>query len=420
MLVAIDPVQEAALGTMVLKLGDEAFSVPQTAIPGVAEIAVVRSLAPIEGEWRRFETTAVGHVFQTFLFVSTWLTTVGRARAVAPLIVIGRDGDGRTLFVLPFGVTRRWGGRELAWLGAEHADYHAGLFDAGFLERCAVGRIDFARAITTLLAAEADVCNFTRQPATIAGLANPFVAFSPVRHCDSSHETRLGTSWDDYYRTKRNSSSRRHDRGKLKHMEELGEVRFIDAASGPDIERAMATLFKEKERSLGQIGAGGFFTSDAVKQFYGQLARVPFPAGPCHVAAVEFRGEIVAVNWGLVRGNRYYYVMHAFAAESPAARFSPGRLLMYQLMQWCVGQGIDVFDFTIGDEDFKEQWCEATLPLTDSVAALSARGAPAALALRSAKAAKRVIKTSPALRGVAEEVRRRVHFVRSRPLPSAP
>jgi CelD/BcsL family acetyltransferase involved in cellulose biosynthesis len=93
---------------------------------------------------------------------------------------------------------------------------------------------------------------------------------------------------------------------------------------------------------------------------------------------------------------------------------------MYQLMQWCIARGIDVFDFTIGDEDFKEQWCEATLPLLDSVAALNPGGAPLALALRSGKAAKRVIKTSPTLRGVAEEVRRRLPFNRHRPLSSAP
>jgi CelD/BcsL family acetyltransferase involved in cellulose biosynthesis len=407
--------------TLIQAYGAEAATAEAVGpIPGTGETVIVRSLAAIECEWRRFEATAVGHVFQTYAVVSTWLATVGRARGVAPLIIVGRDDAGRTLFILPFGIKPRFGGRQVEWLGEEHADYHAGLFEARFLERCAAHPTEFTAAITALLAGVGDVCDFCCQPATIAGFANPFAAHATLQHCDSSHETHLGSSWDSYYRAKRNSSSRRHDRGKLRHLEEMGGVTFIDAVSQPDVERAMSVLSKEKERSLGERGAGGFFASEAVKRFYRDLAAKPYPQGPCHVAALEFRGEIIAVNWGLVRGNRYYYVMHAFAAQSPAARFSPGRLLMYQLMQWCIARGIDIFDFTIGDEDFKAQWCEVTLPLLDSVVALNAGGAPLALALRSGKAAKRVIKANPALRGVAEEVRRRLSFNRNRPLPSTP
>jgi CelD/BcsL family acetyltransferase involved in cellulose biosynthesis len=382
---------------------------------GAPTIDLVRSLDAVEGEWRAFEQRALGHVFQTYNFAATWLATVGREREVAPLIVVGRDAQAKLQFLLPLGVKRTFGQRRLEWLGEEHADYHAGLFDPAFLAAGSRSASDLVHAVARLLAGEADVWNFRRQPATIAGHANPFAAYRPLRNPDSSHETHLGADWETYYRAKRNSSSRRHDRGKLKHLEAMGEVRFIDAVCGPEIDRVMAALFHEKERSLTELGAGGFFASDAVKRFYFELARAPYPNGPCHVSAIEFRGEIVAVNWGLVRGNRYYYVMHAFAARSAAARFSPGRLLMYHLMQWCIARGIDVFDFTIGDEDFKEQWCESTLPLCDSVAALTLRGTPLALALRSGKAAKRIIKTTPALRGVAEELRHRLGTVRSRP-----
>jgi CelD/BcsL family acetyltransferase involved in cellulose biosynthesis len=385
------------------------------AIPGVAEVAIFRIFAPIEAEWRSFEATAAGHVFQTFAFVSAWAGTVGRERGVEPLIVVGRDASGQTLFILPFGVSRRLGSRQLEWLGGEHADYKCGLYDVAFLGR--TSRSIFAAAVVAMLKDEADLCNFSRQPAFIDGLANPFASFSALKHCDSSHETRLAASWDDYYRAKRNSSSRRHDRSKFKRLEELGEARVKTELTPAEIQRAMAVLFAEKERSLGERGAGGFFSSKAVQEFYGGLARLPHPSGPCHVAALEVAGEIVAVNWGLVRGNRYYYVMHAFSADGPAAKSSPGRLLMYGLMQWCIERGIDIFDFTIGDEGFKEQWCESTLPLTDSVASLNGRGAAVALAVRTGKAAKRFIKKRPALRGVAEEIRRRLPPPRPRPAP---
>ncbi len=410
---------EAALTTMLSNDTQAAPSMPrspsQFLIPGVTHTTIVRALPSIELEWRLFEKTAAGHVFQTYAFVSTWLATVGAERGAEPVIVVGRDAARRLLFILPFALSRRFGRRQLTWLGAEHADYHSGLYDRGFLAR--MGRSAFATRIAALLKDEADLCNFARQPATIDGLPNPFATFSPLRHCDSSHETQLAATWDEYYRAKRNSSSRRHDRGKLKKLEELGDVRVNTNLSPAEIERAMAVLFAEKERSLAEIGAGGFFDSEGVKEFYAQLARRQYPQGPCHVATLEVGGEIVAVNWGLVRGSRYYYVMHAFAAHAPAAKYSPGRQLMYGLMQWGIEHGIETFDFTIGDEGFKDQWCETTHALTDSVASLNATGAPVAFALRSAKAAKRFVKTRPALRNVAEEIRRRLPLGRARPAP---
>ena len=48
-----------------------------TAVSRIAEISVVTDPRAIEDEWRRFETSAIGHVFQTFDFVRPWLQKIG-------------------------------------------------------------------------------------------------------------------------------------------------------------------------------------------------------------------------------------------------------------------------------------------------------------------------------------------------------
>jgi len=374
----------------------------------IAELDLVRAIQPIEAAWRAFEPDALGHVFQTVEFVRGWLDTVGAERGIQPLFVVGRDRHGRMLCILPFGVRRIVGGRRIEWLGGEHADYHCGLFDRDFLRRLAAAperAAKFVASVVDILGGEADVLHFHRQPAVIDDVSNPFARYRPLRHATSSHETLLGPCWNSYYRAKRNSSSRRHDRAKLRNLEAIGPVRFIDVTGAEDADRVMAALFEQKTQTLSEHGAAGFFASDAVKAFYTALARQPYPNGVSHVAALECNGEIVATNWGLVRGNRYYYVMHSFT-DGAAARFSPGRHLMLHLMEWCTGHGVEVFDFTIGDEAFKDQWCESNAPLYDSVAALSLFGLPGALVLRSGKPIKRMVKASPVMHAVAQRVRR--------------
>ena len=384
--------------------------------PDVAELTVTGAIAPIEGVWRTFERTAAGHVFQSVDFVAPWVDTIGAERGVDPRIVIGRATDGDILFILPLGVRRSYGRRRLEWLGGAHADYHCGLYDPRFLAGLAAApeRADaFPETIVRLFEGEADVVHFSRQPPELAGWPNPFARHKASRHPVSSHETRLGTGWETYYRGKRNSAARRKDRTKLRNLEALGPVRLIDAASPEDVTRVMEALFAQKERGLTERGVVGFFDSPAVRAFYSAVALRPYPHGPAHVAALECGGEIVATNWGLVRADRYYYVMHSFA-DVDAARFSPGRQLMYHLMQWCIARGIGTFDFTIGDEDFKSHWCEDSYPLYDSVVALGGRGVPLSWALRSGTAAKRAVKASRIMRPTAERVRRYLSVARRR------
>ncbi len=140
----------------------------------VARLDMVRAIDMIEADWRAFEGDAAGHVFQTADFVRCWLETVGTERAVAPLFVVGRSRSGRILCVLPFGVRRTFGVRRIEWLGAEHADYHCGLFDRDFLRRLAeapASAANFVTEVIGMLEREAAVLHLHRQPATIDGHA---------------------------------------------------------------------------------------------------------------------------------------------------------------------------------------------------------------------------------------------------------
>jgi len=375
-----------------------------------ARMAIVSDPRSIEADWRRFEATAAGHVFQTFDVMEPWLRHVGAARSVSPKIVIGRGEGGGVLFLLPFGIRHCVGARVLQWLGDDNADYHAGLFAPHFLASLAGdpsnGRA-FVESIISQFRSEADAVYFRRQPASIADYPNPFAAWHAFPHLVGSHRTRLAGSWEAYYRSKRNSGSRRHDRLKWEKMEGLGPVAVIDAVKPAEIRRILKALFLQKQQSLAARGVPNVFASQAVRDFYKAVALKPYPHGPSHVSAIECNGEIVAANWGLVHGNRYYYVLTSYAA-GPVARLSPGRALMHHLMRWSIDRGIEEFDFTIGDEDFKEHWCEETESLYDSCALLSARGLPFWLTLHAERRAKGVVKASPRLTRLANYVRSRL------------
>jgi len=67
-------------------------------------LSLYDDLAAVATEWRAFEQNAHGTVFQTFEWVSTWHRHIGARKGTVPAIVVGRDGNGETLFVIPLAV----------------------------------------------------------------------------------------------------------------------------------------------------------------------------------------------------------------------------------------------------------------------------------------------------------------------------
>jgi CelD/BcsL family acetyltransferase involved in cellulose biosynthesis len=76
-----------------------------------------------------------------------------------------------------------------------------------------------------------------------------------------------------------------------------------------------------------------------------------------------------------------------------------------ELIKQAIEQGVTVFDFTIGDEPYKLEWCNVSIKLYDHLASALPIGWPAAVALRGALWAKRRIKGDPRLWALAQKVR---------------
>lgn len=370
-------------------------------------VEVAGSPEEIESTWRDFERDAVAHVFQTFAWMQSWCRTVGAATGIVPRILTGRDSAGRTLFILPMGIRRAFGARVAGWLGGRQADYHGGLFERDTLERLASEPAMFTAFLACVMAAlgEIDLLHLVRQPAVLEGIANPFLALPSWLNANSAHATALTPDWETYYRARRPSGWRRTDRKKEQALAAIGPVEFVVADSTASTDRLLAALMEQKRQGLAQLGVADMFAPEGTAAFYRDLALSSSEGGPVELSALTTGGDISAVSYGLRHRGTYYYVLHSYDIAGLSG-LSPGRQLMYRLMQREFEAGTRLFDFTIGDEDYKDRWCEITTPLWDSELPLTAQGAVLARGYRLAEAGKRRIKNDPVLWQKAVAVRR--------------
>jgi CelD/BcsL family acetyltransferase involved in cellulose biosynthesis len=339
--------------------------------------------------------------FQNFLWLNAWQRHIGERRGVVPAIVIGRGRDGAVIFALAFGIETRGAIRRLTWLGTDQCDYNGPTLSQAFPQYIAPD--EFAalwERILTLLQTQSghpiDVVDLAKMPEEVGAQANPMLALRTSPNPSGAYITKLGSDWEDFYKEKRSSQTRKKERRQLKHLAEFGEVRYVDVQDVEERRQTLELLFTQKSRALARMGAKDIFAAEDHRAFYADVLTRPGSHDLVHVSRLDIGSTIAAITVGLTANGRYYLILSSYD-DGDVSKYGPGRALLHELLQYAIAHRFDCFDFTIGDEPYKMDWCDKRLVLHDHLAALTARGHIAVALATGLRATKRFIKQTPIL-----------------------
>ncbi len=362
-------------------------------------VNIYTDLAAVESEWRSFQQTAECTAFQTFEWLSAWQCHIGAGDRVLPIIAVGRFANGETAFIAPLALEQRRGAKRLRWLGQDLCDYNAPLLARDFSQRVTSERFlaiwqELRRQLQSDPRLRHDWIEFEKMPQTIGVQVNPFIALGVVPNANSAHITLLGDNWETFYRAKRSSATRRHDRSKRKHMAEFGEVLFSTVTEPDDVQRTLKTLWQQKKQIFARKGIADIFDRRGYREFFADMASNPSTQHLAHVSRIDIGDTCAAANFALTFGGCYYHVLASYC-DGQLTRFGPGALHLRELLAHAIGAGLRLFDFTIGDEHYKLEWSDQCLKLYDYSAAATWRGLPESFASFARRRLKRFIKQSP-------------------------
>jgi hypothetical protein len=151
------------------------------------DLRVYSDLRAFETPGNSFEQHGAHAVFQWFAWLAAWQRDVGAKRGTIPAVVVGRDGDGQVLFVLPLAIETSGSIRRLSWLGAPACDYNAPLLSAHFFSRMSTQRFaqawnDVIRIIRADPQLRFDLIDLQKMPATVGTQRNPFLDLPALTH----------------------------------------------------------------------------------------------------------------------------------------------------------------------------------------------------------------------------------------------
>lgn len=364
---------------------------------GTWSVEVHASPEAVRADWLALEQDAA-LPFSSYAWAEAWFSTVASERGERPFVVLGRDAQGGTGFLLPFVMERRGPLRVLSWPGATHCAYHAGLFSP--LCRRQVAERGGKAFWTGVLAAlsEADALLGYGLPVLAHEQDNPLSMLPSIETGCNAYRLELQGGWEHVY-ARRCGARLQHDNRRCeRRLAELGDVRFRIAETPHDRLQLVETLLDHKSSQLCEAGAPDFTAQPGVRAFYRKLVNSPQWRLDARVmiTALEIDGRPVAINLGLVKDATYHGLIQAMP-DGKAARFAPGRQLLKRCIEHACNEGLATFDLGAGDNRGKHRWSETAVQRHDILVGITLRGKVFILAMKAILRAKCHVKNSPAL-----------------------
>jgi CelD/BcsL family acetyltransferase involved in cellulose biosynthesis len=385
---------------------DAVASVVAHAIGAVAHIDVIEDIAAAEPVWRGLERSGAGATpYQRFDFIAPWLRHVGNRQGVRPFLVVGRDGRGAPLFLLPLGRVRQGPLDVAGFLGGKHVNFNFALWRRDVA--AGLGPAEVAAIVRMIRSSGhgVDLLALTNQPRQWDGVPNPFAA---LRHQPSPSFAYRGSLTGDFSalaHARLSAAQRKKLRKKERVLSGAQPIRYWRVETADDVARVLDAFFVQKAERMAELGLADAFAAPGMRRFIAAAASTEHAPPAIELYAASVGDTILATYAGLVGNGRFCAIFNSMI-RNELAHESPGQLLLFNLVRMCCERGLKTFDLGVGEAAFKQLFCNEPEPLFDSFLPLTPAGHLAASACRLQFSLKGRIKRSPAIWGAVQALRR--------------
>jgi CelD/BcsL family acetyltransferase involved in cellulose biosynthesis len=370
----------------------------------IADVDIVSDLAQAEPVWRALEDA--GHLstpYQRFDLLGPWQRLVGEQEGATTFVVVARDAERRPILVLPLCTRQSHGVTVACFMGGKHTTFNMGLWDTDFVAQADAADLD------TLLSAlrtrgGIDVLALTQQPTRWHDQQNPLALLPRQNSINGCPLLTMSPGGPPALRI--SNSFRRRLKSKEKKLQALAGYRYHLATTDSDIARLLDWFFRIKPVRMAEQKLPNVFAEPGVEAFIRTACLTPRGDGRViDIHALECDDEVIAIFAGIADGHRFSMMFNTYTM-SEHSRFSPGLILMRNIIDRYAEAGYNALDLGIGSDDYKRLFCKGDDEIFDSFVPLTSRGKLAAMAMSSLNHGKRLVKQNQMLFDLARKVRR--------------
>ncbi len=314
----------------------------------------------LKKDWKFLEKKNNSLIFQKLSWHLSWLSENERYKDLSIIIVYNND---EPIIIFPFCVVKKLNFKILRWIGYDISDYLGPIVNNEKIIEKKDFQIIWAE-ILELIKNECDLLFLDKQINENFFPNNPIVNNLHCKKTKQTYRTDL-FRWDE---TKKNKSkSLQKFRWAKKKLSDIGELNFIEKVDEINERRKLIKLAIEwkKEKNKKSI-----FLKSFSENFYANI----IDDNNLIVSGLKLKNEFIAISLGFINNQNYFYLVPAYKINSDLAKYSPGKILMIELLDYFKKKNFKYFDFCEGQESYKESWANNTIDVTSYIKPTNFKG----------------------------------------------
>ena len=134
-------------------------------------------------------------------------------------------------------------------------------------------------------------------------------------------------------------------------LEKQGKLKFIALRNSEEINKYLNVFF---EQHINKWGANSLFNNKKNKLFYKKLVKNLDYKNILDFKIIEQNGKVIAIHFGFLENKVFYYYKPTY--DLTFSKFSPGNILLQDLIENSIKTGNYFFNFGTGSEIYKKRF----------------------------------------------------------------
>ena len=295
--------------------------------------------------WENLEKEGDCYIFQKYQYTYNLVKAFNINSCIFSVIY----NNNKPIAIFPFEIKIFKKIRILQWLGSNLNDYNCPII----LKQDIFSNKNFINIWKQILISikDFDIIYLNKQPEYIEKIPNPFVKylFNDNHSCVYQLQLkRLENDDLDFLKNKKFKSEFNRTRKKLLE----GNSISFDANYIENKENLIENIILKKISNLEKRKIPHSLNRNLITFLKSLLKLYP---KKIIISTLKINKEIIARNIGIFDNKRFYYYIPVVFSEKYKS-FSPGKLLIHELIKWSRKNNISIFDFGIGEEVYKKYW----------------------------------------------------------------
>ncbi|QLF70073.1 GNAT family N-acetyltransferase [Peteryoungia desertarenae] len=363
-------------------------------------------MASVETIWRLLEADPLNSLHQGYDWCRAWEFTHHR-----PVAILEGCMGQETAFLLPLEIRQDGPVRKAQFMGSEFSNINTGLIASRHRrELAALDRKELAAALRNAVKDVADLIWLSNVPLRWRGVQHPFAGLDSVENQNHAFQLELRPTMEETIAPLNAKRRRKKYRTQLRKIEAVGTFEHVKPKEAIEKQVLLDLFFEQKRKRFEALGLPDVFQAAETQAFFHLLleadrggSNIPLEL---HALRLNLGGEhqIAAIS-GLSRKGDHVICQFGSIEPDCLPEASPGELLFWLMIEQESADGQSLFDFGIGDQDYKRSWCNIETVHHDIVLPINAKGQLAALALKLTTKTKALIKGNPKLYAFIQRLR---------------